>query len=49
IEEIVSTVKLQRNVKNKYSTKQKLLFVYMNRLKLFNVAKADSVVSGIVE
>ncbi|EIE81429.1 hypothetical protein RO3G_06134 [Rhizopus delemar RA 99-880] len=49
VEEIANTVKLQRKVYNKYSNEQKLLFAYMNRIKLFNAAKSSRLVGGIAE
>jgi hypothetical protein len=32
-----------------YSNEQKLLFVYYNRVKLFNAAKSDRLAGGIAE
>lgn len=34
---------------NKYSNEQKLLFLYFNRVKLFNAAKSDRLAGGISE
>ncbi|KAG1165121.1 hypothetical protein G6F36_013485 [Rhizopus arrhizus] len=48
-EEIANTVKLQRKVYNKYSNELKPLFVYMNRIKLFNDANSGRLANGIAK
>ncbi|KAI9470686.1 MAG: hypothetical protein EXX96DRAFT_653783 [Benjaminiella poitrasii] len=50
MEEMSETVKQQiKKSYYKYSNEQKLLFVYMNRVKLFNAAKSGRLASGIAE
>ncbi|KAI9482729.1 MAG: hypothetical protein EXX96DRAFT_119820 [Benjaminiella poitrasii] len=41
MEKIADTVKLERKVYNKHSNEQKFLFVYRNRIKLFNATKSE--------
>lgn len=47
MEDVISTVKKQTKSYNKYSNDQKLLFVYYNRIKLFNAAKSGRLAGGI--
>lgn len=49
MEDITTIVKIQTKVYHKYSNEQKLLFVYYNRIKLFNAAKSGRLAGGINE
>ncbi|KAG1301363.1 hypothetical protein G6F62_011916 [Rhizopus arrhizus] len=40
MEEVIAVVKKQIKIYHRYSNEQKLLFVYYNRIKLFNAAKS---------
>ncbi|KAI9496961.1 hypothetical protein BDB00DRAFT_887982 [Zychaea mexicana] len=47
--DVARTVKMQAKRYNKYSNEHKFLFVYMNKVKLFNAAKSGRLASGIAE
>lgn len=49
MEEIEEKVKKQNKHYNQYSNEQKLLFVYYNRVKLFNAEKSARFAGGIAE
>ena len=49
MEDVIATVKKQTKSYQRYSNEQKLLFVYYNRIKLFNVAKSGRLAGGISE
>ncbi|KAI9484108.1 MAG: hypothetical protein EXX96DRAFT_617057 [Benjaminiella poitrasii] len=49
MEEAARVVKTQKKHYNSYSSKQKLLFVYYNRVKLFNAVKSNRLAGGIAE
>ena len=49
MEDVIATVKKQTKSYQRYSNEQKLLFVYYNRIKLFNAAKSGRLVGGISE
>jgi hypothetical protein len=49
MEEVAAIVKKQIKHYNRYSNEQKLLFVYYNRVKLFNAAKSGRLAGGIAE
>ncbi|KAI9358757.1 hypothetical protein BD770DRAFT_386898 [Pilaira anomala] len=49
MEEIAVKAKQQIKLYKSYSNKQKLLFVYYNRVKLFNAAKSGRLAGGIAE
>ena len=46
---LVGTVKKQQTSYNNYSSEQRLLFVYYNRVKLYNAAKSGRLAGGIAE
>ncbi|KAI9358826.1 hypothetical protein BD770DRAFT_455362 [Pilaira anomala] len=47
MEVVIATVKKQTKSYHNYSNEQKLLFVYYNRIKLFNAAKSGRFAGGI--
>ncbi|KAG1472438.1 hypothetical protein G6F56_001537 [Rhizopus delemar] len=47
MEDVISTVKKQAKSYRNYSNDQKLLFVYYNKIKLFNAAKSGRLSGGI--
>ena len=47
MEDVIATVKKQTKSYQRYSNEQKLLFVYYNRIKLFNVAKSGRLAGGV--
>ncbi|KAI9279891.1 hypothetical protein BY458DRAFT_501996 [Sporodiniella umbellata] len=49
MEEIALKTKQQIEPYKNYSNEQKLLFVYYNRVKLFNAAKSGRLAGGIAE
>ncbi|KAG1056191.1 hypothetical protein G6F43_001897 [Rhizopus delemar] len=49
MEEVIAVVKKQIKIYHRYSNEQKLLFVYYNRIKLFNAAKSGRSAGGINE
>ncbi|PHZ07671.1 uncharacterized protein RHIMIDRAFT_273902 [Rhizopus microsporus ATCC 52813] len=49
MEEASRVVKTQKKHYNGYFSEQKLLFVYYNRVKLFNAAKSGRLARGIAE
>ncbi|KAL0074833.1 hypothetical protein F4703DRAFT_1935535 [Phycomyces blakesleeanus] len=49
MEEVAKVVKTQKKHYNGYSSEQKLLFVYSNRVKLFNVGKSGRLAGRIAE
>lgn len=46
---LVGKVKKQQTSYNNYSSEQRLLFVYYNRVKLYNAAKSGRLAGGIAE
>ncbi|KAG1328514.1 hypothetical protein G6F62_008114 [Rhizopus arrhizus] len=46
---LVGTVKKQQTSYNNYNSEQRLLFVYYNRVKLYNAAKSGRLAGGIAE
>jgi hypothetical protein len=49
MEDVVVIVKKQKKIYHRYSNEQNLLFVYYNRIKLFNAAKSGRLADGISE
>ena len=47
MEDVIATVKKQTKSYQRYSNEQKLLFVYYNRIKLFNAAKSGRLAGGV--
>ncbi|KAI9472312.1 MAG: hypothetical protein EXX96DRAFT_489075, partial [Benjaminiella poitrasii] len=47
MEDVIVTVKKQTKSYHRYSNEQKLLFVYYNKIKLFNAAKSGRLAGGI--
>ena len=46
---LAEKIKKQYTTYNNYSNEQKLLFVYYNRVKLYNAAKSGRLAGGIAE
>ena len=49
MEDVIATVKKQTKSYHRYPNEQKLLFVYHNKIKLFNAAKSGRLAGGISE